>query len=119
MPKEEKKTGMQNGQQMRFTEYELSLIRNTFRDNEELLKVMRKVFLPEIDPDAPIGGLIDLWMTVQIADKTPEQAYPHLVARNTLIQHVDSQLLQLKVLAEMGNETPEEALQRLKKNSSK
>jgi hypothetical protein len=116
MPKE---TGMQNGSQMRFTEQELSLIKNTFKGNDELLKVMRKVFLPEIDPDAPVGQVIDLWLTVQISDKTPEQAYAQLLARNTLISHLDQQLLQLKMLSEMGDETPEEALSRLKKNSSK
>jgi len=45
-------------QQMRFTESELDLIRRTFKGNEALLKLLRKVFLPEIDPDAPLGQLL-------------------------------------------------------------
>jgi hypothetical protein len=114
----DKKTGMQNGQQMRFTDEELTLIRNTFKGNDTLLKLMRKVFLPEIDPDAPIGQIIDLWMTVSITEKTPEEAYAHLIARNTVISHVDQMLMQLKILAET-NLTPEEALTTLRKNSNK
>jgi hypothetical protein len=119
MPKEEKKTGMQQGRQMIFTDHELSLIKNTFKGNEELLKLMRKVFLPEIDPDAPLGQTIDLWMTVALTDKTPQDAYVHLLARNSLISHLDQQLLHLKFLSEMDDETPEEALARLTKNSTK
>jgi len=110
---------MANGQQMRFSDQELSLIKNTFKENETLLKLLRKVFLPEIDPDAPLGQNIDLWMTVRLEDLTPDRALINLHARNSLIQHIEQQLLQLKVLAELVDETPEEAIMRIKKDSSK
>lgn len=118
-------------QTKRYTDQELSLIKNTFLDNDSLLKVIRKVmlqlplnavdqsmislnltgkkgvlailrktFLPEIDSEAPLSQVIDLWMTVSIADKTPDEAYPHLVARQRLIEYIDQQL---KVL-ETGKE---------------
>lgn len=115
MPKETKNTG----QQMRFTDGELSLIRNTFQGQEDLLRLMRKVFLPELDPKAPLGQMIDLWMTVKVDEMTPEQAVINLKARNTLITHIDQQLIQLKLLAETTDITPEEALDKLKKNSNK
>ena len=35
--------------QMRITDEELAVIKGLFADNEEGLKVMRKIFLPEID----------------------------------------------------------------------
>ncbi|MFP5260986.1 MAG: hypothetical protein ACLGJB_03670 [Blastocatellia bacterium] len=107
------------GQQMRITDAELSLIKNTFAGQDELLKLMRKIFLPEIDPTVPLGQNIDLWMTVKVDDLEPEQAIVNLKARNTLITHIEQQLMVLRTLAESGDETPERALEKMKKNSSK
>jgi len=104
---------------MRYTEDELHLIKATFKDNERLLKLLRKVFLPEIDPDAPIGQVIDLWMTVKVDDLTPEQALINIKARNTLISHVDQQLYGLKILADSDELSAEEVLEKVKKNSAK
>lgn len=108
-----------SGSQMRFTESELSIIKATFKGNEDLLRLMRKVFLPEIDPTAPLGQMIDLWMTVKIDDVLPEQAIINIKARNQLVQHIDQMLMALKMLAETTASTPEEALMKLKKDSSK
>lgn len=114
-------------QLMRFTDEELSLIKNTFADNDGLLKalrkhflqlelnnedksllknfitskkdviaVIRKQFLPTIDGEAPLHQVIDLWMTVAIKEKTPEQAYPLLVSRAKLIDFLDQRLLELE-----------------------
>lgn len=109
----------EKGSQMRITPMELSIIRNTFKGNEEVLRLMRKVFLPELDAYAPIGQNIDLWMTIKIDDMTPEEAIINLKARNTLISHVDNCLNTLKLLSETPEETPEETVERIKKNSSK
>jgi hypothetical protein len=109
---------MQNGRQMRFTEDELALIRATFKGNEPLLKLMRKVFLPELDPEAPIGQMIDLYYSLPM-DQSLEDIGMKTVARNTVIGHIDMQLMQLKFLSEQDDLTPEEALQKLKKNSTK
>lgn len=104
---------------MRFTEDELLLIRDTFKDNEPLLKVLRKVFLPEYDPTAPLGQIVDLWSTVDMKGMTPEAAWIHFTARGDLIKHVESQLLQLQGLSNMVLESPEDKAKRLKKDSSK
>ncbi len=179
-------------QTMRFTDEELRIIKNTFAENddalkrirkvmlqiplntldlsvlelvkkESVLKILRKSFLPTLDPDAPINQVVDLWMTVQIAEKTPDEAYPHLkarekvicyikqqqevlegsrkekikfnelvdidkipfdayvdlVARNTIISHVEMQLTTLKILAGLKDETVEEMKERLQKDSNK
>ena len=132
-----------------------------FKDNNALQGVIRKVFLPEIDGNAPLGQQLDLWMTVQLADKTPEMAQlllqsrkllidqieaglanlsipvPHqgiqafvlsgevdqdyiwLTTRNTYINHVEQQLLQIKFLAGQSDETVAETQERLSKDSSK
>ena len=108
-----------NGEQMRITPVELEVLRNTFRGNEELLRVLRKLFLPEVDPYAPLGQNFDLWMTVKIEDLTPEQALINIKARNTLINHLDMVLMQIKTLAESKDESVEEVKARLKQDSTK
>ena len=116
-------------QTMRFTDAELSLIKNTFAENDELLKAMRKVFLqmpldvidksllavfastdlmavvrkawlPTLDPDAPFHQLIDLLITVDIKEKTPEEARPHIDARLLVIDYLEQQLQVLSTLDE-------------------
>lgn len=185
-------------QKIRFNDNELLVIKNTFADNEDLLKLIRKIvlqipltafektiwvntftgesksgliqvirkcFLPELEGDAPLNQVIDLWMTVPIGDKLVEMAIPHLqarnivinymeqqmkvlagdkepveiifndlinmsaisdkelyarvIARNTIIQHTEQQLVQLQLLAGQKSETPEQTIERLSKNSNK
>ena len=118
MPKENTPPS-QAGSQMRITPAEMSLLHNTFKGNDDLVRLMRKLFLPELDPYVPIGQNIDLWMTVKVDDMTSEQALINLKARNSLIQHLDQVLMSIKQLAEMGDLTPEQALERLRKDSSK
>lgn len=110
---------MEKGKQMRFTEEELDLIQRTFKGNEKLLKLMRKVFLPEYDPDAPLGQVIDLWMTVPVKEMTPNDAMVNILSRNALISHVEMQLQQLNLLAGVDAKTEEEIKEKLKKDSAK
>lgn len=110
---------MTNGSQMRITDAELSIIKGLFAENEPALKLLRKIFLPELDPTAPIGQNIDLWMTIKVEDMDAEAALINIKARNTLISHVEQQLMQLKTLAGFKKETVEETKDRLAKDSSK
>ncbi len=80
---------------------------------------MRKIFLPEINPEAPLGQNIDLWMTIPMQNLTNEEKISNLIARNNLIQHIESQLLQLRILAETDVKTLEEAREAMKKDSNK
>lgn len=104
---------------MRFTEEEIAIIRSTFLDNEKLLKVLRKVFLPEYDPQAPLGQVVDLWMTLDLKDLSPDQAMVKIWARNSLITHIEQQLLQINQLANMPVETESQKEERKKANSNK
>ena len=105
--------------EMRIKPEEVDMIKSAFKGNETLLKVLRKVFLPELSPDTPLGQQIDLWMTVPLQNLDPDQAMINIIARNQLIQHVEGQLLQLKILAETDAKTLEEAREALKKDSNK
>lgn len=104
---------------MRITDKDIYLIKSAFAENDELLKTLRKIFLPELDPTAPLGQQIDLWMTVKIDDMLPEQAIINLKARNMLIQHLEMCLMQLKTLAGKKDETIEQTKERLKRDSAK
>ncbi len=116
---EKKATGQQNGSQMRITNDELELIRRTFGGNEPLLKLMRKIFLPELDPTNPIGQNIDLWMTIPVSELSVEEAVINLKARNSLISHLDQQLMTLKVLSEREEMSDGQARAKAEKDSAK
>ena len=177
---------------LRYSDAEMGLIKSTFAGNDallvairkhfmqatlskddkavlsavkgETLAVLRKTILPELEADAPLGQLIDLFRTVEIREKSPMEAYPHVLAmhkvqtylgqrfdaiegragkgdidfkglvelksdevetyvgiavRNFVLTHVDTQLIQLRVLAGTKEETVEQTKERLMKNSSK
>lgn len=104
---------------MRITDEEFATIKALYADNDAALKMLRKVFLPEIEPNAPLGQNIDLWMTLDIAEQSPEQAMVNIKARNLLIQHVEQRLMQLKTLAGSKSDSVEETKKKLIKDSSK
>lgn len=180
---------------MRYSDTELSLIANTFRNNDgliialrnyflqlglspseqslinlaivgkkEVTDVIRKTLLPELEPNAPLLQQVDLFLTVDIKEKSiedaslaiqarkvvvdylqnmigwlensshrrvsladlalvedvePRQMVINHSARNTLVNHINQQVFQLKVLAGQDEETPEETKARLFKNSNR
>lgn len=150
--------------QFPLTKEEQDMITNAF-SHKDVHDIVSKVFLPTIDPDAPFGQIVDLWLTVKIDDKTPMEAYPlllaretlinylelrlfelgtgkltnelsleslsfdkdkdeldiyaNMLARNTIVSHVEQQVFQLNTLAGRKDETQEETLKRLERDSSK
>jgi hypothetical protein len=109
----------------RFTDAEKDLIRNTFKDredllkvlrkmffqfelsavdlsllqlsfkNKELLKVLRRLFLPELEADLPIttiGGQMDPLVSIPVNQLLPEGAVGHIKAVDRFIKYIDQQL---------------------------
>lgn len=105
--------------EMRITDEELVTIKAMFADNLPGLKILRKIFLPEINANAPLGQNLDLWMTMKVEDQDPEAIITNLKARNTLISHVEQCLMQLNVLAGQKTETVDDTKARLAANSTK
>ncbi len=180
---------------MRYSDAELSAIKNTFCENDSLAKTLRKFFLqgemttdeinvirsftsqeqsvkllrktlmPEIDFDAPAFQIVDLYMNIDTKTDSVDRAYPlicardlmydyfaqqfdiledkkakteivfktlhraagkeafqafiELSARNTITQHIESQLYQLLLLAGKSQETVEETKSRLRESAAK
>ncbi len=101
----------------RLSDDEKALIQSIW-SNEDVLKLTRKIFLPEITADAPIGGQVDLWMSLDVRGMVPEQAMSWIIARNSLINHLEACLQMLQVLANTTQETPEQQATRLAKDSA-
>lgn len=180
---------------MRFDAGELTAVKNIFADNEELAKVVRRVFIqselsvedatiintifkddslkaliikffnPTISGQEHLHQMVDLWLTVDTKEKTIDQIIPtirarrilinyisqqieklfnlslneeiklsdllimddvsdeaifiNLLARNTIVQHVEQMIGQLLILAGEKQETVEQTQARLQKNSAK
>jgi len=179
-------------QKMRYTDSELSLIKNTFagddtylyavrkhmlgceltdgekevisKMSEEVKSLLEKVFMPSIDGDSPLFQIVDMQMglNIDLKGKTIEEsvlaidakiieidyieqrlqalrggnavvpitiaglsnlrdpnAYVNITARNYLLSYIDSFCNELKNLAGTKEETVEQTVERLKKNSTK
>ena len=101
---------------------EITLIRNTFRGNEKLIKVLRKLFLPSaFDPELPIeeiGG--DVWMANFDFTQMPStEVKPLVLGRQDAIKFVLGGLIKLKVIANQEEETEIEKAYRRSKDSTK
>jgi len=93
------------------SEAELSLVRSTFKDNDRLIKVLRKVLLPTaFDTDLPIEQMRDdAWMaSVDFEQMGVNEVKAIVVARQNLIKFVLGGLIKLKLMA---NDTPKTAQQ--------
>lgn len=135
------------------TKEEKDMIEGAFKD-EAIRRLMRKIFLPELQRDIPIQQSVDLWMTVGIDGKAPDEIVTlltarailirllehvlefrleepsdltinkdtdlaQLIARNQFIGHVELNLNIIRILANQEELSPEEQLERLKKDSNK
>ena len=182
----------QKDQKMRYSDTELSLIKNTFAGDDvylyavrkhmlgtvlsegeqniinqlsdEVKKLLNKVFNPTIDGDAPIFQLVDMQMGLnqdlkgitrehgenlieikriemnyiksrlnklddidsyegltlsQMADLSQPDAYMNIIARNYLLSYIDSFCNELRNLAGQKEETVEQTIAKLSKNSAK
>jgi len=104
------------------TQDEMTLLRNTFRGNEKLIKILRKIFLPTaLDPELPIeeiGG--DVWMAnFDFTQMQSSEIKPLVLGRQDAIKFVIGGLIKLKVLANQVEETAMEAAYRRSKDSAK
>lgn len=108
---------------MRISDTEKSLLKSTFKDRNDILlalrnlffgfdldererglittmntpavrKLLRKMILPELEKDIPIGQSIDLWMTVQI--HSLDEFQTQVSARMKLIRKVETALSMLE-----------------------
>lgn len=105
------------------SEDELRLIRQTFKYNPQLFKILRKIFIPTVhDPELPIEEMgKDLWMTgLDFQSMQNEEVKPIVLGRQEAIKFVIGGLVSLKNLAfSEEEESNEQAELRRTKDSTK
>lgn len=97
----------------------MRLIQQTFKGNDGLLKLLRKVFIPELDATAPLGQVVDYWMDRNYADIPTAEVKTMVVARQEAIKFIESGLLQLHFLANKSDKTPDELEKQRNQDSAK
>jgi hypothetical protein len=85
--------------QRRITDDEIKLIKSAFQNNDPLLKVLRKVFLPDVDFNAPFSQVVDMWTSLPLDQMAPQDREVSILSRIKLINHLEMQLAQLRYLA--------------------
>ena len=104
----------------RFSAEEVSIIKGTFKNNPTLLRLLRKVFLPEqVDESLPIGQVAGLWMDVNFREMDANDIKALAIARQEIVKMTEFYLLQLQVIADGADVTTEELAAVRAKNSAK
>lgn len=104
----------------RMTEKDIAVLKAMFEDREGAVEVIRKIFYPELTADAPIRLNQDMWSSCLLnADMTPEQKVIAVESHQKLLQHVEGCLGVIKTLVGKKEETAEQVLARLQKDSAK
>lgn len=107
----------QNIQKMRYSDDELQLLNSTFAErydllvllrkfllqgevtekeadnmkmfaSTQLLPILKKTFLPQIDFTTPVGQLVDLWTNIDTKNKNVEGAWLEMAARDIVINYI-------------------------------
>lgn len=78
--------------QIPLSEAEEMMVEASIRHNDAVKKAIRKTFVPELEPEAPLYQVVDLWTVASIKDKSPEQAMPFLKATEKYTEYLNQQL---------------------------
>jgi hypothetical protein len=103
----------------RMTDDDFARIKGMFADNDGNLKVLRKIFFPELSDTNPVGMNFDLWTKLDLTGLSPEQKVIKVEANQMMVAHIEACLSMLKTLAGSKDETPEQTRKKLIQNSSK
>ena len=83
--------------QLELTEAEEVAILNTFKGKTELMTVLRKFFTPTLeDKNIDVHQMTDMWSIIEreinFRDRKVEDAWPHLVVADLVIEYLNNQL---------------------------
>lgn len=104
----------------RMTEQDIAVLKAMFEGREGAVEVVRKIFYPELTADNPIHLNRDMWAGLNLTNEmTPEQKVIAVEAHQKLVNHVEGSLQVIKTLVGKKEESPEQVLARLQKDSAK
>lgn len=105
--------------QSRLVASDIATLKGAFQDNDALIEVIRKVFYPQLTEDSPIRANFDLWTRLDLNGMTPEQKVIRIEAHQLMVNHIENALGNIITLIGKKDETPEQVLARLSKDSAK
>ena len=109
-----------NEQKPRLSDQDLAVLRAMFLDREGAIDVIRKIFFPELTADSPIKLNNDLWTTgFDLSGMTPEQKVIAVEARQMMVNQIEGGLQVIRLMVGTKEETVEQAVARVRKDSSK
>lgn len=103
----------------RLSDEELQWIKATFSGNEQGLITLRKILLQTGESDTPIGFYRDSWSGVDLKGLSNEDKLLAVASHQMQMGQLEAALYQVKNIAGEADETVEEMMKRLEKNSSK
>ena len=77
------------------TESEASLIKG-FASKPNAMAILRKTLLPELNPEAPVGQLVDLWINIDTKNKLVEDAHLEMRAKDIFVKYLKQQFKELE-----------------------
>ena len=101
----------------RFNDQEKLVLATVF-DTPEKIKLMRKVFLPEITQDAPIAGNESL-MRMRLDGLSTDEIAIEAKTAMRLISHIEGALSMVQNVVSNKAESPAEIAQKIRKDSLK
>lgn len=105
--------------QSRLVASDIATLKGAFQDNDALIEVIRKVFYPQLTEDSPIRANFDLWTRLDLNGMMLEQKVIRIEAHQLMVNHIENALGNIITLIGKKDETPEQVLARLSKDSAK
>ncbi len=103
----------------RMTAQDIAVLKAMFEEREGAIEALRKIFYPELSAGNPIHLNNDFLTQLQISEMSPEQALLAVTARQQLVRHIEGSFAVIKTLVGKKDESPEQVLARLQKDSAK
>jgi hypothetical protein len=104
----------------RMTPEDVAVLKAMFEDREGAVEVIRKIFFPELRADNPLFQNNDLYTQgFSLDGLSGEDKVIMVEARHMLVKHIEGALSVMRALIGKKDESPEQVLERLQKDSSK
>jgi hypothetical protein len=109
-----------NDKSARMTPEDIAVLKSMFEEREGAVEVIRKIFYPELTKDSPIHANRDMWInSFSLEGLSKDDKLVMIEAHQKLIRHVEGGLAVIKALLGEKNETPEQVIERLQRDSTK
>lgn len=108
-----------NEDKNRISTTEIEVLKAMFEDREGAVEIIRKIFFPELATDNPLQMNKNMFIDLDFEGMSPEAMVIAVLAQQKLVKHVEGCLSVIKALVGKKEESAEQVIARLTKNSAK